>query len=251
MTPRNRLLIGQIALDLQLVTRDQLQQCVDFQAGQVQPKPIGDLLVQNGFLTAEQLARVLEEQARRMKEMLPHAPTEVGAVAFGHIVVERGLTGQEQVNEALRAQQDLADRGVRRRLGELLVDAGHLKAEAVPVLLKAQGKTLMACTFCGSHYNVLTSIAEGYPCRQCGMPMSETLGTISAIETAYLLPAVDLRPRPDAPRPAPAPVPAAVPPSAPAPAGTVDRELLRRVVQVILIITFLGLLCYYLSKGPG
>jgi hypothetical protein len=209
MTPRNRLLIGQIALDLQLVTRDQLQQCVDFQAGQVQPKPIGALLVQNGFLNTDQLAKIIEEQERRLQEPLPHAPASVGAVAFGRLVVDRGLTQSEHVNEALRAQQDLADRGVRRRLGELLVEAGHLKAETVPGLLKAQGKTLMACTFCGSHYNVLTSIAEGYPCRQCGMAMNETLGTISAVETAYLLPAIDLRPRPEAPRPAAAPLPAA------------------------------------------
>jgi hypothetical protein len=248
MTPRNRLLVGQIALDLQLVTRDQLQQCVDFQAGQVQPKPIGALLVQNGFLNAEQLAKVIEEQERRLQEPLPHAPAAVGAVAFGRLVVEGGHAKQEQVNEALRAQQDLADRGVRRRLGELLVEAGHLKAELVPGLLKAQGKSLMACTFCGSHYNVLTSIAEGYPCRQCGMAMNETLGTISAIETAYLLPAIDLRPRPEArPAAAPAPSPAA---SAIVPHGSaaMSPELLRRLIQVLVIIGILGVLLYFLSK---
>jgi|SRR5581483_11125088 len=246
---RNRLLIGQIALDLQLVSREQLQQCVDFQAGQLQPKPIGVLLVQHGFLNAEQLARVLEEQERRLKESLPHSPAQVGAVAFGRLLVERGLAKPEHVNEALRAQQDLADRGIRRRLGELLVESGHLEANAVPGILKAQGKTLMACTFCGSHYNVLTSIAEGYPCRQCGMAMNETLGTISALETAYLLPAIDLRPRPDTPRPVPAP--AAAPVAAPQHPPVVSPELLRRLLQVILVIGILGLLLYYLSRNSG
>lgn len=249
MTPRNRLLIGQIALDLQLVTRDQLQQCVDFQAGQVQPKPIGALLVQNGFLNTDQLAQIIEEQERRLKEPLAHAPATAGSVAFGRMVVERGLCRQENVNEALRAQQDLADRGLRRRLGELLVEAGHLKAELVPGLLKAQGKSLMACTFCGSHYNVLTSIAEGYPCRQCGMAMSETLGTISAIETAYLLPAIDTRPRPEpVARPAAAPAPAVI---APAPSAPVlGPEVIQRLIQVIAVIGALGLLLYLFSKSP-
>ncbi|MBV8881782.1 MAG: hypothetical protein JO332_17625, partial [Planctomycetaceae bacterium] len=134
MTPRNRLLIGQIALDLQLVTRDQLQQCVDFQAGQVQPKPIGALLVQNGFLNTDQLAKVIEEQERRLKEPLPHTPAAAGAVAFGRMLVEQGHVKPEHVNEALRAQQDLADRGVRRRLGELLVEAGHLQPQVIPGL---------------------------------------------------------------------------------------------------------------------
>jgi len=247
MNPRNRLLIGQIALDLQLVTRDQLQQCVDFQAGQVQPKPIGALLVQNGFLNAEQLAKIIEEQERRLQEPQAHTPVAVGALAFGRLVVERGYCKQEHVNEALRAQQDLADRGLRRRLGELLVEAERLKAERVPELLKVQGKTLMACTFCGAHYNVLTSICDGYPCRQCGMVMNETLGTISAVDTAYLLPAMDSRVRPEPAVAAPAAAPV-VPVAAPAP-PTLSPDLIRRLVQVLVIIGVLAIALYWLSKN--
>lgn len=252
MTPRNRLLIGQIALDLQLVTRDQLQQCVDFQAGQVQPKPIGALLIQNGFLTNDQLTQVLAEQERRLKEPQAHTPIAIGDFAFGRLVVDRGRVKQEHVNEALRAQQDLADRGTRRRLGELLADAGHLQADLVPSLLKLQGKTLMACTFCGSHYNVLTSIAEGYPCRQCGMAMSETLGTISALETAYLLPAIDTRPRPDpVTRPASASAPPAVVAAASSTPPALSPEVIRHLIQVIAVIGALGLLLYLFSKNPN
>jgi len=163
-------------------------------------------------------------------------------------VVQGGHATAEAVNQALRAQQDLAERGTRRRLGELLVDAGHLKAESVPGLLKLQGKTLMACTFCGAHYNVLTSICEGYPCLQCGMPMSETLGTISAIETAYLLPRMDTRSRTDMPSPAPAREPAASPVSAPALDPRLQRELLFRILQVIALIGAIGLGLYLLSR---
>jgi hypothetical protein len=119
----------------------------------------------------------------------------------------------------------------------------------VPGLLKTQGKTLMACTFCGSHYNVLTSIAEGYPCRQCGMPMNDTLGTISAVDTAYLLPAIDTRPRPE-PTPKPAAAPEAVLP-APAAPPAIDREVLLRLVQVVGVIGILGLILYLFSRYPG
>jgi hypothetical protein len=249
MAARNLLLIGQIAIDLQLVTREQLQECVDFQAGQVRPKPIGALLVEYGFLTEAQLASVIEEQQRRLQESLPHAPTSAGAAAFGRRVIEAGLVKAEHVNEALRAQQDLAERGIRRRLGELLVEAGHLQPEAIPGLLKGQGKTLMACTFCGSHYNVLTTIAEGYPCRQCGMPMNETLGTISAIDTAYLLPAIDPRPRLDSST-YPVPAQAATPAPGPPPPA-MSRELILRLVQVIGVIGILSLLLYLFSKPAG
>src|SRR5258706_8406818 len=102
MTARNRLLIGQIALELQFLTREQLQECINLQAGQVQPRPIGAVLIEAGFLTGTQLAAVLAEQERRLHESLPYAPAQRGAVAFGRLVVERGLAKEEHVNEALR-----------------------------------------------------------------------------------------------------------------------------------------------------
>jgi hypothetical protein len=248
MAPRNRLLVGQIAIDLGLLDRDRLQQCVDLQAGQVVPKPIGVLLVENGFLTQDQMTLVLEEQKRRLQQELPYAPAKQGDIVFGRLVVERGHAKQEAVNEALRAQQDLADRGVRKRLGELLVDAGHLSAEVVPEILRAQGKVLMACTFCGAHFNVLISIAEGYPCRKCGMPLDQKTGIVSADETAYLLPAMD--PRPTAR--------AVVAPSAAAPAPAVATispedalraEMLRRFARVAAIIGILALILYLITRN--
>lgn len=246
MAARNRLLIGQIAIELGFVTREQLQECIDLQAGQVQPKPIGTLLVENAVLTQNQLTTVIEEQKKRLQEALPYAPTQRGAVAFGRLIVDRGLVKQEHVNEALRAQQDLADRGIRRRLGELLVEAGHLPPEAVPDILKTQGKVLMACTFCGAHLNVLTTIAEGYPCRKCGMPLDQKTGIVSADETAYLLPAID--PRPRAPSPAMARREAAAVAAAGAPAPAIGRDFLYRLARILTLIGVLALALYLLTR---
>jgi len=247
MGPRNRLLMGQIALDLQLLRQDQLQQCVDLQAGQVHPKPIGVLLVETGTLTTEQLNQVIAEQRRRLDEELPYAPSRRGAVAFGRLIVDRGHVKQELVNEALRAQQDLADRGIRRRLGELLVEAGHLSADVVPEILRVQGKVLMACTFCGAHLNVLISIAEGYPCRKCGMPMDAKTGSIIADETAYLLPAMDPRPRAAAQPSRPvAPVPVAASAS---PVDAMRAEMIRRFLRILAIIGVATLILYLITRN--
>ncbi len=248
MAPRNRLLVGQIAIDLRLLDRDRLQQCVDLQAGQVVPKPIGVLLVENGFLTQDQMGLILEEQKRRLQEELPYAPTKQGDIAFGRLVVQRGFAKQEAVNEALRAQQDLADRGVRKRLGELLVEAGHLSADVVPEILKAQGKVLMACTFCGAHFNVLISIAEGYPCRKCGMPLDQKTGIVSADETAYLLPAMD--PRPTA-RAMASPLAEAPSPSVAVPSldDALRTEMLRRFARIVTIIGVLALILYLMTRN--
>jgi len=254
MKPRNSLLIGQIALELGFLTSDKLQQCVDLQAGQVHPRPIGALLIENHFLTQAQLDEVVAEQRRRLEEAAPHTPGQKGSIAFGHLAVRHGAVKVEHLNEALRAQQDLADRGQRKRLGELLVDAGHLAPEVVPSLLKMQGKTLMACTFCGSHYNVLSSISEGFPCRKCGMPLGEKIVTVSALETAYLLPAKDPRPqeRPSAaPPPATPAAPKAAAPAAPSLDAATRRALILRLVQILTFIGILMLALWLYSRSSA
>lgn len=244
---RNNLLIGQIALDLRLVTKEQLQQSLDLQSGQSIPKPIGALLVQAGFMTEEQLQAVVAEQRRRLADSAPYAPAKREEISFGRLLVQGGHVSQERVNEALRAQQDLADRKIRKRLGELLVESGHLKFETVPVLLRLQGKVLMSCTFCGTHINVIQAISENYPCRRCGMPLQEKAASVSAEDTAYLLPPVD--PRIARAR---APIPTAAPAPAPAPAPErrpfVLPPVLRRLITILLGFGAILLVLWYLSK---
>lgn len=240
---RNNLLIGQIALNLRMITQEQLQQCLDLQAGQASPRPIGALLVQNGFLTEEQLAAAIGEQRRRLESPAPH-----GEISFGRLLVQGGHATQERVNEALRAQQDLADRNIRKRLGEILVESGHLRFEVVPAILKVQGKVLMSCTFCGTHINVMQAISQGYPCRRCGMPLEEKAVSVSAEDTAYLLPAADPRPtraRSPEPAPAPSPGPEAAPPTAAFP------PVLRRLILILAGFGAILLALWLLSRSSS
>ena len=216
MKPGNSLLVGQIALDLGFLTEEQLRSCLDLQAGQAKARPIGTVLLENGFLKPEQLEKVVAEQHRRMKESVPYAVATKAEAAFGRLLIKSGLATEEHVNEALRAQQDFAERGKRKRLGELLVEAGRIIPEVVLTILHQQGKTIRACTFCGAHYNVLQEVADRFPCRRCGMAMADTLAGVHVEETAFLLPAVPLVPSaprsPSAPPPPPTrrtPVPSA------------------------------------------
>jgi hypothetical protein len=245
MAPRNSLLLGQIALDLGVLSPEKLQECLVLQAGQVRPRPLGTLLLENGFLTEGDLGLVMQEQARRLRETVPYAEGQREEVSFGRLLVKAGFTTLERVNEALRAQQDLAERGVRKRLGELLVEAGHIAPEVVQAVLRMQGKVLMACTFCGAHFNVVESLADRYPCRKCDMPLGQTVAVVSAEDSCYLLPAVA------------ATVPAAAP--APPAAARVEAAAVAAAVvaapvtegsgvgrRVALLLTFLATLALVL-----
>jgi hypothetical protein len=252
MEPRNSLLVGQIALDLQFITRQQLDECLVLQAGQVKSRSIGALLVENGFLTEEHLAKVMEEQKRRLQQGTVYSEGQKDEVSFGRLLVKAGYAKVEQVNEALRAQQDLAERGRRKRVGELLVEAGHIAPEAVLAVLKMQGKVLMACTFCGAHFNVLSSITERYPCRRCGMALGDQVVGVSAEESAYLLPAINTAVAPPGTNGASGKAglpsrPEAPPQAADAPSRPASATF-RRTASLVLLAGLILLLLFLLSR---
>jgi hypothetical protein len=239
MKPGNSLLVGQIALELGFLTDEQLRSCLDLQAGQAKPRPIGTVLLENGFLKPEQLEKVVAEQHRRMKESVPYAVATKADAAFGRLLVKSGLVTETHVNEALRAQQDFAERGTRKRLGELLVEAGRIIPQVVLTILHQQGKTIRACTFCGAHYNVLLEVADRFPCRRCGMAMADTLAGVRVEETAFLLPAVPLvtaEPRPAAPPPPPPPTRRTPAPAAPASLYALVFALLAAVAALLVAV---------------
>jgi hypothetical protein len=241
MAAANRLLIGQIALERGWLTQEQLRQCLDLQAGQPNPKSVGALLVELRFLTEAQITQLCDEQKRRLAEEMATAPASKDELAFGRLLVKGGHATEAQVNEALRAQQDLAERNVRKRLGELLVETGRVTPDVVRGVLKQQGKALMSCTFCGRHMNVVLAIADRAACTKCGMPLEEKIAGVAAGETAYLLPAVDVTTLRAVAPPAPVPPPApAVPPPPPPPAERKARwDLLVVIIALAILILFL------------
>lgn len=191
MKLRNELLLGQIALDWGLVSPDQLNAILDEQSKLKAPKPVGVLLVARGLLTDEQLVKIIDEQRRRMGK-----PPDYGGVRredslFGRLVVKLGYATEEQVNECLRAQQDLAEAGVTKRLGEIMMDCGRLGAEAILQIVEAQGKKIMVCPGCLARYNVSGwEPHRKFPCKQCGQALELELGTIHVDDSFWSLPAI-------------------------------------------------------------
>ncbi len=251
MFQRNDLLVGQIALQWGLITPEQLQQALTLQAGQARRRFIGEVLVDCGYLAKEQLARLVEEQQRRMQAYAAYAEARKEDLLFGRLLVRGGHVVQERVSEALGAQQDLAERGIRKRLGELLVEAGHIPFDRVLETLHLQGKTLMTCRPCGAQYNVVYTVAEGMTCRKCGRPLEPGGGSAAADETSFLLPAVPpLPPRPPTVRAAAPAAPVGARPPA-VTARTRARRRRRTVWGMILLVGLLALAFLLLSRSAA
>lgn len=64
-----RLLIGSIAVEMGLLSQEQLEACLREQEGRKDSEPLGKILVRQGLIKNEALTRLLGEQARRVREM--------------------------------------------------------------------------------------------------------------------------------------------------------------------------------------
>jgi hypothetical protein len=141
--------LGELLVAEELLTEDELEQALAEQASS--GRLLGQILVNNGYLSAFSLARVLSEQhgvqlqARDDEERSEQTPTTDLEPAqswrpLGKLLVELGLVTESQLERALAVQRD-----ENRRLGEILVSRGLLSgSELAQALAEQHGVELEA-----------------------------------------------------------------------------------------------------------
>lgn len=168
MPLREELLLGKIAIELGLITRERLDQAIAMQEEHVPSPPLGELLVEKGFLARKDLDTILSTQRERLQAKADYSEARLENILFGRLVVHLGLVTQEQVNECLRIQAKVEDE-VEVRLGEILVKKGYMSREAVRKLLSIQNKKILYCRKCSDQVNVVGFQAnQTYACPHCG-----------------------------------------------------------------------------------
>src|SRR5262245_46783768 len=145
----DEILFGAIAVQEGLITPAQLEEALARQLAQKPPKRIGEILVEKGVLTAPQVDIVLDIQRINIADRM-ESP-EAGGL-FGQIAVQAGFVTVDQVNECVRAQQELAAKGSPTMIGQLLLQKGHLRYDQFIEVLAKQEKFALRCIGCGTHY---------------------------------------------------------------------------------------------------
>jgi protein-arginine kinase activator protein McsA len=175
------LLFGKIALTEKFCTQAHIDECTRLQLqlqSPHQPAPrLGDLLLEKGYLTAEQHAKILEIQQQNLDLVDPLVKKRKEAILFGKLAVKQGLVTPDEVNQCLRLQAEPAE---MRSLGEILVARGFLTAIQVKEILNKQLKKIMSCPVCKLSFTVLT-LSEGkrIDCPKCKGPLKEGKATDS------------------------------------------------------------------------
>lgn len=84
-------------------------------------------------------------EAAAEPEQAPAPPSRPRGPRLGDLAVERALVSQEHINLCVKIQQILREQGVAdKRIGEILVDKGLLKAEQLEMLLEEQAARMKA-----------------------------------------------------------------------------------------------------------
>jgi hypothetical protein len=167
--------LGELLVDEQLLTEDELEQALTEQVRT--GRLLGQILVNNGYLSAFSLARVLSEQhgvelraaaGEEPKSQTPtfslQDPPELGAPhrtetswrPLGKLLVEQAFLTEAQLVEALAAQQE-----THGRLGEILVSRGLLSgSDLARALTEQHGVDLEAESHVDLEAHVRPSSAE-------------------------------------------------------------------------------------------
>lgn len=165
------LLFGKIAVGQGFCTSEQVEKCIQLQARSDRPLPLGQQLMNEGYLSADQHSEVLALQRAKLASPDPISKTSKESILFGKLAVREGNLTEAQLNECLRSQ---GGDGEVRALGEIMVSKGYLTPDQVKTLLSKQLKKIMSCPLCNLSYTVLTiSQQSTIVCPRCKKPLQE------------------------------------------------------------------------------
>ncbi|RME03881.1 MAG: serine/threonine protein kinase [Planctomycetota bacterium] len=128
------ILFGRIVISNRLATEEQVRHCLSLQERYIREGrrvSIGDIFIQAGILTPQQVEKVL--RAQRISLLIRDD------TLYGRLAVKNGLVTQSQVNECLQLQKS---GGYTKRLGEILVERGYILPQHHRALLQAQQRIL-------------------------------------------------------------------------------------------------------------
>ncbi len=160
-----------MAVQLGFLTRDIVEEA----RGKLPPDSAFDEhLLSLKLLTLEQIGEIHEQIA----------PKENQPLLFGEILVREGWVSPEGIEEGLRVQKEMVESGQFKRIGEILEESDVLTPDIIMQVLKIQGKTLMTCRGCRSHFNVVGfRPGRRYRCQHCKMLMVPGSNNILVDET--------------------------------------------------------------------
>ncbi len=164
-------LFGRLAVLNGYLTQEDLQEALTIQRslGSDERRPIGEILLEQGRITQDQLAEILEIRRKKLRKMLLDSKDLVRTErAFGRQAMKAGLIDADQLERALLEQQRLRRLNLQLCLGDIMVSLGYMTVDDVLDVLARQEARILVCPSCDSHFTVHAfSPSAKYRCKHC------------------------------------------------------------------------------------
>jgi DNA-directed RNA polymerase subunit RPC12/RpoP len=187
MARLQEILIGEIAVKLNLITPAQLQECLNLQEKTKPRKPLGLIMIEQNYITKEKLDELLKIQQETIQKKSEEYQRSLQDNLFGRILISKKWVSPENVYDAVREQAELQKRGIKKRLGAILVEKGLLTEEQVKEVLEIQNKKVLYCEKCDTIYTVEWVIGRVYACAKCGARLLVPPKTIIVTDSASMM----------------------------------------------------------------
>ncbi|TET32087.1 MAG: hypothetical protein E3J72_20365 [Planctomycetota bacterium] len=135
-------LFGRIARVNGYISKEQLIECLTFQAKEAPEEFLGDILLGRGYLDLEQVLSVLLIQQENLERQVGGIDRRRRDILFGNLCIKRGFADMEDVYNALRQQAVHEREGGYRQIGEILIKQEKLTDEQVAEILEEQKKSM-------------------------------------------------------------------------------------------------------------
>ncbi len=162
------LILGELAVQQGLLTADQLDACLQWQIDERNARPLGEVMVDLGFVRREALDALLGEQKAALARFEEAA--EYGQL-FGRAAVSKGFLTEEMLSQALRAQARAHARGARVKIGQVMIELRVLSIRQFWEVLHAQGD--FKCGTCGAAIETPVFRETTVICESCKAPAFE------------------------------------------------------------------------------
>ena len=164
-----------MAVQSRLVDPVHVRQCLEIQERESPDRPLGQILVEQDFLTIGQLDHLIRSQSEKFQKIEERSQIDPREALFGRLAIAVGVIDRDQLNATLREQANIAQMRIFFRLGEILIKKGLATGAQVKELLAMQRKSIVECPNCRSRFNFANLEAEeGLVCKNCSGRLSLT-----------------------------------------------------------------------------
>ena len=159
------LVIGELAVRENYLTREQLEELVGFQQSNGFTQPLGALMLERKMISREELDALLKRQKQAITDY--EKALSVSGL-FGRIAIEQGFLSEKQLAQAIRLQ--LADdfEGKHAKIGQILLKMKALTPSQFWEIIRAQG--VFKCAHCGHLLDHPRIDNAAIFCEKCSKP---------------------------------------------------------------------------------